>query len=180
MNLLVNRFSLHALNVAIEAGVSSCETPKTVTWLLCILTLAGLPASSTRDLALESLCSMRTNLHLSVHFGLKQICLSPTRTLHSMTYPTPPPIFAAYYLPCPPGVAVATVTAKVMVDLLLLFGGYAMVFLVSPKRNAATGTPGSLARSTGRSHSQVPYYVRKCKERLLFNRNVKRSLLLRT
>ena len=74
----------------------------------------------------------------------------------------PPPltlIFTVYYseyLPFPPGVAVATVTAKVMVDLLLLFGGYAMVFLVSPKRNAATGTPGSLARSTGRSYSQVP------------------------
>ena len=40
---------------------------------------------------------------------------------------------------------------KVMVDLLLLFGGYATVFLVSPKRNSAGGVagavPGSLARS---------------------------------
>ncbi|CAM9781623.1 unnamed protein product, partial [Laminaria digitata] len=44
-----------------------------------------------------------------------------------------------------------SVGTMVVVDLLLLFGGYAMVFLVSPKRNAATG---SLVRSTGRSHSQ--------------------------
>ncbi|CAN0442371.1 unnamed protein product [Ectocarpus sp. 12 AP-2014] len=45
---------------------------------------------------------------------------------------------------------------KVMVDLLLLFGGYATVFLVSPKRNNAGisgvngAAPGSLARLEGR------------------------------
>ena len=46
-------------------------------------------------------------------------------------------------------------------DLLLLFGGYATVFLVSPKRNGAGGVagaaPGSLARSTliGRGRRKV-------------------------
>eukprot|EP00752_Nemacystus_decipiens_P007826 g6991.t1 len=45
-----------------------------------------------------------------------------------------------------------SVGTMVVVDLLLLFGGYATVFLVSPKRNGAGGVPGagpgSLARST--------------------------------
>lgn len=50
---------------------------------------------------------------------------------------------------------------KVMVDLLLLFGGYATVFLVSPKRNGAGGVaggaPGSLARPAliGRGRPKV-------------------------
>lgn len=50
---------------------------------------------------------------------------------------------------------------KVMVDLLLLFGGYATVFLVSPKRNGAGGVagavPGSLTRSSliGRGRPKV-------------------------
>ncbi|CAM9299616.1 unnamed protein product [Ectocarpus sp. 6 AP-2014] len=49
-----------------------------------------------------------------------------------------------------------SVGTMVMVDLLLLFGGYATVFLVSPKRNNAGisgvdgAAPGSLARSKGR------------------------------
>eukprot|EP00904_Undaria_pinnatifida_P005674 jgi/Undpi1/2236/HiC_scaffold_12.g05622.m1 len=47
-----------------------------------------------------------------------------------------------------------SVGTMVVVDLLLLFGGYAMVFLVSPKRNASAAAPGSLARSPGGSHSQ--------------------------
>ncbi|CAN0395493.1 unnamed protein product, partial [Ectocarpus sp. 8 AP-2014] len=49
-----------------------------------------------------------------------------------------------------------SVGTMVMVDLLLLFGGYATVFLVSPKRNNADisgvngAAPGSLARLNGR------------------------------
>lgn len=56
---------------------------------------------------------------------------------------------------------------KVVVDLLLLFGGYAMVFLVSPKRNASAAAPGSLARSPGGSHSQV-FGEKLCKTGGLF------------
>lgn len=49
---------------------------------------------------------------------------------------------------------------KVVVDLLLLFGGYATVFLVSPKRNnssrvAGAIIPGSLARSAGGTRPKV-------------------------
>lgn len=40
---------------------------------------------------------------------------------------------------------------KVMVDLLLLFGGYATVFLVSPKRNVAGGVFGAVLGSPARS-----------------------------
>ncbi|CAN0079611.1 unnamed protein product [Pylaiella littoralis] len=55
-----------------------------------------------------------------------------------------------------------SVGTMVMVDLLLLFGGYATVFLVSPKRNNARvdgAIPGSLARSAGGDSLKVndPY-----------------------
>lgn len=53
-----------------------------------------------------------------------------------------------------------------MVDLLLLFGGYATVFLVSPKRNNARvdgAIPGSLARSAGGDSLKV------CEAVILFN-----------
>eukprot|EP00903_Cladosiphon_okamuranus_P014501 g13451.t1 len=58
-----------------------------------------------------------------------------------------------------------SVGTMVMVDLLLLFGGYATVFLVSPKRNGSGGVagaaPGSLARSPligrGRPKGVDPY-----------------------
>ncbi|CAM9255245.1 unnamed protein product [Ectocarpus fasciculatus] len=60
-----------------------------------------------------------------------------------------------------------SVGTMVMVDLLLLFGGYATVFLVSPKRNNAGisgangAAPGSLARLKGRAkHEGVDPYGR--------------------
>lgn len=53
-----------------------------------------------------------------------------------------------------------------MVDLLLLFGGYATVFLVSPKRKAGSAVPRSLARDAGQSGAQVLHDISVCKDTL--------------